>query len=153
MAVELHDDCRFDYIEIFNGYSVNSPSIGRYCGSTLPDPLLSQSKTLRIEWHSDGSESDTGFKINYRFVSQGLLELCFSYYRLAINRFTAETTYTACRYQCFRNAVNVPYYDLVEDQTTLPNVNGLGFFLGKLQNTHSLSMGLMANTINMVMID
>ena len=59
--------------QIFNGRSVNSPSLGRYCGTTLPRnvrPSASNYLTVQFVSNSDGQTS-TGFSFNYTRVLVG----------------------------------------------------------------------------------
>ena len=70
IAIESHPNCEYDYVEVLNGPLLTSPSIARFCGSNATS-VRSASNALRVSWHSDGSGSDTGFRINYRFDLQG----------------------------------------------------------------------------------
>ena len=64
--IELHSECQFDYIEIFNGDSDRSPSFGRFCNELRnPRLLLSKSNVLFIKFRSDASENGRGFRLTY----------------------------------------------------------------------------------------
>ena len=71
MAIEQHSRCGLDYLEIFNGGLSSSPSIGKFCGTSLPPNITSQSNELRIEFHSDSADSASGFRLEYQFDSRG----------------------------------------------------------------------------------
>ena len=71
-SLENHPECNFDYVDILNGRDVNSPSIGKLCGTTVPQPFTSQSNGIRIIFKTDYSVSANGFKIQYNFVTDGL---------------------------------------------------------------------------------
>lgn len=72
-SIESHTNCRYDYVEIFNGPYTSSPSIGRFCGNTLPPAFRSQSNALRIVMFTDYSQADRGFRLSYTFVTQGIV--------------------------------------------------------------------------------
>ncbi|KAK2147338.1 hypothetical protein LSH36_558g01028 [Paralvinella palmiformis] len=69
--IQQSDDCKKDYIDIYNGGLASSPSAGHYCGSVLPPDLLSMSHELRVQFHSDGSISAPGFRLEYEFIENG----------------------------------------------------------------------------------
>ncbi|XP_015512725.2 cubilin [Neodiprion lecontei] len=57
--------CRWDFVEVREGMDVRSPLIGRYCGSTLPQSIRSDSNVVLIRFKSDQSFHGKGFKLNY----------------------------------------------------------------------------------------
>jgi cubilin len=65
LMIESHATCGYDFVEIHSGLGVETPSLGKYCNSTNPPPLLSPSNTATIHFHSDGDSSDAGFQIAY----------------------------------------------------------------------------------------
>ena len=66
------DDCSQDYVSVLNGQFPTSPEIGRFCGSTKPATIRSQSPHLWIRMHSDGTAgSGRGFSANVDAVSSG----------------------------------------------------------------------------------
>jgi cubilin len=70
-SLENHPSCSFDYLDILNGRYVSSPSIGKKCGPVVPQPFTSQSNGIRIIFKTDYSVSANGFRIQYRFVTDG----------------------------------------------------------------------------------
>ncbi|XP_061178089.1 cubilin-like [Saccostrea echinata] len=70
-SLENHPRCIFDYVDILNGRYVSSPSIGKKCGTTVPEQFTSQSNGIRIIFKTDYSVSANGFKIQYNFVTDG----------------------------------------------------------------------------------
>ncbi|RZC35073.1 CUB, FXa inhibition and/or EGF CA domain containing protein, partial [Asbolus verrucosus] len=58
-------DCKYDYVEIFNGTDSSASSFGKFCGSSLPPDIVS-SKTLLVHFHSDGTVSKKGFSLIYK---------------------------------------------------------------------------------------
>ncbi|XP_075714976.1 bone morphogenetic protein 1 [Rhinoderma darwinii] len=63
--LEEEQDCGYDYIEIYDGPSENSPRMGRYCGSGPPEEVYSSGDSLTIRFHSDDSINKKGFHIRY----------------------------------------------------------------------------------------
>ena len=62
--IEPHSACTWDWLEIRDGASTNSPLLGsKLCGNTNPDPIESTANTLTLVFHSDGSVVRTGFMI------------------------------------------------------------------------------------------
>ncbi|XP_076296135.1 cubilin [Lasioglossum baleicum] len=64
--------CRFDYIEIYDGPSSESPLLGRFCGSTLPPTLKSNSNVLLVVFKSDMTFQKEGFTLSYTVVCGGV---------------------------------------------------------------------------------
>lgn len=70
-AVEPHDTCDFDYVEITDARSSSETSIGRFCGSVLPDPVISLYNELNMKFFTDGSVQNHGFWANYSTIDIG----------------------------------------------------------------------------------
>lgn len=68
LAIEAHETCGFDFVEVHSGIGVESQSLGKYCNTTNPPPLLTPGHTATIRFHSDGDASDTGFQIAFSVV-------------------------------------------------------------------------------------
>ncbi|KAM7390891.1 hypothetical protein PAMA_008881 [Pampus argenteus] len=73
MNLESHSTCMFDYVEVHDGRMETDPLIGRYCGSSLPAPILSSSNSLWIRFRSDSSVSQAGFRAVYTVACGGTL--------------------------------------------------------------------------------
>ncbi|XP_025082097.1 low-density lipoprotein receptor-related protein 4-like isoform X1 [Pomacea canaliculata] len=58
------EDCRFDFLQIRDGSSELSPSMGVFCNTSVPDRVRSTSNTMWIRFRS-GSQSGTGFNATY----------------------------------------------------------------------------------------
>ncbi|XP_027132680.1 cubilin, partial [Larimichthys crocea] len=69
--MESHSNCEFDYLEIRNGSTANSPLIGRFCGSTLPSPIFPQSNQLYLRFKSDFSHARDGFEATWTSSPHG----------------------------------------------------------------------------------
>ncbi|XP_025080445.1 tolloid-like protein 1 [Pomacea canaliculata] len=58
------DDCKLDHLQIRDGSSELSPSMGIFCNTSVPDRVRSTSNTMWIRFRS-GSQSGTGFNATY----------------------------------------------------------------------------------------
>jgi len=64
LDLELHEKCRYDFIEIFDG--INHRTNGRrYCDSNYPKIIQSKSNQMTIRFRSDFSNSGHGFHLKY----------------------------------------------------------------------------------------
>ncbi|XP_046557391.1 LOW QUALITY PROTEIN: bone morphogenetic protein 1-like [Haliotis rubra] len=64
--VEEETDCGYDSIEVFDGAHDTSPTLGRYCGATIPDDIMSSGETLMIRFKSDDTLNSKGFYGTFR---------------------------------------------------------------------------------------
>lgn len=71
LMIEAHESCGYDYVEVHSGLGVETSSLGKYCNSTNPPPLLTPGNTATIHFHSDGDSSDAGFQIAFS-VHEGI---------------------------------------------------------------------------------
>lgn len=67
--------CLNDYIEVFDGNSADSTSLGRFCGHYYPEMLESSSNNMLIVFKSDSKVVRTGFKAEY-YTRKGTSEFC-----------------------------------------------------------------------------
>jgi len=76
VSMSLESDCNHDYLLIRNGPRPSSPLMNKYCGTSVPTPILSQSNALWIEFYSDDSNEDQGFVLRLEALYEGeLVEL------------------------------------------------------------------------------
>ncbi|KAM9853916.1 inactive serine protease PAMR1 [Aulostomus maculatus] len=61
LSLESHHSCRYDYVEVRDGDSINSRVIGRFCGNNRPAPIQSSGNSLHILFVSDGYKNFDGF--------------------------------------------------------------------------------------------
>lgn len=65
--IEAQTTCRFDYLEVFDGNTDRSPSLGRHCNNRLsPHFIQSTSSILFLKFKTDSSETGRGFRLNYQ---------------------------------------------------------------------------------------
>lgn len=74
-SLRLKMSCDDEYIQIYNGPTASSPSIGKFCGTDVSkNMMVSQKNTIFIEYHSEnyiGSSKDSVFEIKMESSSYG----------------------------------------------------------------------------------
>ncbi|PSN46655.1 Tolloid-like protein 1 [Blattella germanica] len=63
--VENHDNCLYDFLEVRDGSSPDSPLIGLYCGYKIPPDIRSTGNQLLVKFVSDGSVQKAGFSARF----------------------------------------------------------------------------------------
>lgn len=63
--MEAHLECAYDHLEIFDGKDVSAPSLGRFCGTRKPNPVVSGSNKMFLRFLSDNSVQKRGFDASY----------------------------------------------------------------------------------------
>ncbi|KAM6961112.1 inactive serine protease PAMR1 [Aplochiton taeniatus] len=61
LSLEFDHSCRYDYVEVRDGDSINSRVIGRFCGNNRPAAIQSSGNFLHILFVSDGYKTFDGF--------------------------------------------------------------------------------------------
>lgn len=69
VSLEFHHSCRYDYVEVRDGDSINSRVIGRFCGNNRPAPVQSSGASLHVLFVSDGYKNFDGFFATFQEVS------------------------------------------------------------------------------------
>lgn len=64
-SIEAHSRCQYDYVAVYDGDSLSSPLIGRYCGTTAPDVVKSTSNKMLVNFVSDSAVAGDGFAAGY----------------------------------------------------------------------------------------
>ncbi|XP_011500246.1 PREDICTED: cubilin-like, partial [Ceratosolen solmsi marchali] len=70
--VESSRNCMFDSVQIYEGLDINSPLIGKYCGSVLPPPVSIKSNKILIRFESDANLEEQGFSMKYEVECGGI---------------------------------------------------------------------------------
>jgi len=60
--------CRYDYVQISHGSFQQ-----KYCGSSMPSPIISSGNPITVTFHTDGSANGNGFKATWTTIPFGLL--------------------------------------------------------------------------------
>uniref|UniRef100_A0A8C5HBT0 Metalloendopeptidase n=1 Tax=Gouania willdenowi TaxID=441366 RepID=A0A8C5HBT0_GOUWI len=66
--------CWYDHVEVRDGFWRKAPLKGRFCGDTLPDPIISTDSRLWIEFRSSSSWVGKGFSAVYEAICGGDVE-------------------------------------------------------------------------------
>ncbi|XP_072542878.1 procollagen C-endopeptidase enhancer b [Salminus brasiliensis] len=72
LDVEPDIYCRYDYVALFNGGEKDdSRRIGKFCGDTVPDGVVTNGNELLVQFVSDLSVTASGFMAHYTSVPRG----------------------------------------------------------------------------------
>lgn len=63
--VENHDNCVYDYVEVRDGLTMDSPLMGVFCGYKIPPDIRSSGNHLLVKFVSDGSVQKAGFSATF----------------------------------------------------------------------------------------
>lgn len=59
--IEADSQCRYDYLDVYNGNTNLVQKLGRFCGTFRPGALISTSNTMMLEMATDGETQGRGF--------------------------------------------------------------------------------------------
>ncbi|XP_076024928.1 procollagen C-endopeptidase enhancer a [Genypterus blacodes] len=59
--MEADSQCRYDYLDVYNGHSVLLQKLGRFCGTFRPGALISTTNTMMLQMVTDGETQARGF--------------------------------------------------------------------------------------------
>ncbi|XP_075183685.1 membrane frizzled-related protein [Anomaloglossus baeobatrachus] len=66
-SLELEKGCTFDYVEVHDSGGLGIASLmGRFCGSSIPPPLISSGAQMTVLFAADKDISDVGFYASYK---------------------------------------------------------------------------------------
>ncbi|XP_028833097.1 neuropilin-1a-like [Denticeps clupeoides] len=72
---DLEDrECKYDFVEVYNGGDDRAPLVGKFCGKIAPAPVISLTNQLFIRFVSDYETSGAGFSIRYEIHKQANTE-------------------------------------------------------------------------------
>ncbi|XP_004625741.1 tolloid-like protein 2 [Octodon degus] len=60
--IEQHQECAYDHLEVYDGPDSLAPVLGRFCGSTKPEPVVASGSSLFLRFYSDASVQRKGFQ-------------------------------------------------------------------------------------------
>ena len=66
-----------DYVQVHDGRSMESDTIGSYCGHTIPAPVMSSSRYMRVRFQADTefNKPHRGFKATFKAVGKSSRKL------------------------------------------------------------------------------
>ncbi|XP_068600196.1 procollagen C-endopeptidase enhancer a [Brachionichthys hirsutus] len=59
--LEADSQCRYDYLDVYNGHSNLVQKLGRFCGTFRPGSLISTTNTMMLEMAADAETQGRGF--------------------------------------------------------------------------------------------
>ena len=59
--MEPHQECAYDHIVVYDGITTDAHTLGRYCGSKLPHPVVATDNQMLLVFKSDASVQRRGF--------------------------------------------------------------------------------------------
>ncbi|XP_077580570.1 neuropilin-1a-like [Stigmatopora nigra] len=69
---DLEDrECKYDYVEVYNGADDLAPMVGKFCGKIAPSPIISSGDQLLIKFVSDYETHGAGFSVRYEVFKTG----------------------------------------------------------------------------------
>ena len=57
--------CQYDFVQLRDGGTSNSPLLGQHCGTTRPNSHRTTGHVLYVRFRSDSSVQRVGFKLRY----------------------------------------------------------------------------------------
>ncbi|KAF7212988.1 neuropilin-1a-like [Nothobranchius furzeri] len=66
--------CRYDRVEIWDGFPGVGPYIGRYCGQNTPGRIISYTGILALTINTDSAIAKEGFSANFTVIERTVPE-------------------------------------------------------------------------------
>ncbi|XP_078085041.1 neuropilin-2a isoform X1 [Mustelus asterias] len=67
-------DCRYDRLDVWDGFPEVSPLIGRYCGSKIPTVIRSDTGIMSLTFHTDMAVAKDGFAAEYNITTKDTVD-------------------------------------------------------------------------------
>uniref|UniRef100_A0A8C6VVC9 Neuropilin n=1 Tax=Nothobranchius furzeri TaxID=105023 RepID=A0A8C6VVC9_NOTFU len=67
-------DCKYDWLEVWDGLPGVGPLIGRYCGTRVPPEIHSSTGILSLAFHTDMAVAKDGFSARYNMTHKDVSE-------------------------------------------------------------------------------
>ncbi|CAG5130412.1 unnamed protein product [Candidula unifasciata] len=74
LDIEYHQLCSYDHLAVYDGENSTARLIGKFCGTTLPEPITSSSNKIYVSFFSDASVQRSGFLIKHEVKCGGTLQ-------------------------------------------------------------------------------
>ncbi|GAB6021030.1 hypothetical protein CHUAL_003667 [Chamberlinius hualienensis] len=72
--MEPHQECAYDHIVLYDGDNTEANTLGRFCGSKVPHPIIASINEMYMVFKSDASVQRKGFKATHSTVCGGHLQ-------------------------------------------------------------------------------
>ncbi|XP_005306110.1 neuropilin-2 isoform X2 [Chrysemys picta bellii] len=123
-------DCKYDWLDIWDGIPQVGPLIGRYCGTRTPSEIRSATGILSLTFHTDLAVAKDGFSARYYLVQQEIPEnfqcnvpLGMESGRISNEQISASSTYSDGRWTPQQSRLNS------DDNGWTPNLDSNKEFL------------------------
>ncbi|XP_038278178.1 neuropilin-2 isoform X1 [Dermochelys coriacea] len=123
-------DCKYDWLDIWDGIPQVGPLIGRYCGTKTPSEIRSATGILSLTFHTDLAVAKDGFSARYYLVQQEIPEnfqcnvpLGMESGRISNEQISASSTYSDGRWTPQQSRLNS------DDNGWTPNLDSNKEFL------------------------
>ncbi|XP_041094215.1 procollagen C-endopeptidase enhancer 2-like isoform X2 [Polyodon spathula] len=63
--LEADPQCRYDFLEVYNGHARTSQRLGRFCGTFRPGSIISTGNKMMVEMVSDSGTTGRGFIVAF----------------------------------------------------------------------------------------
>ncbi|KAF7287446.1 hypothetical protein GWI33_001415 [Rhynchophorus ferrugineus] len=73
LGLEENTNCIFDFVELYDGYTLNSKVIGRYCKPYI-HPIQSTGNKMLVKFKSDVTLESRGFHLQYTIICKNVLK-------------------------------------------------------------------------------
>ncbi|XP_068804125.1 neuropilin-2 isoform X8 [Struthio camelus] len=117
-------DCKYDWLDIWDGIPQVGPLIGRYCGTKMPSDIRSTTGVLSLTFHTDLAVAKDGFSAHYYLIQQDVPEnfqcnapLGMESGRISNAQISASSTYSDGRWTPQQSRLNS------DDNGWTPNVD------------------------------
>uniref|UniRef100_W5ULZ2 Neuropilin n=1 Tax=Ictalurus punctatus TaxID=7998 RepID=W5ULZ2_ICTPU len=67
-------ECKYDWLEVWDGLPQVSPLIGRYCGMKIPPEIVSSTGLLSLSFHTDMAVAKDGFSARYNMTRKDVTD-------------------------------------------------------------------------------
>ena len=84
--LEADSQCRYDYLDVYNGNSNLVQKLGRFCGTFRPGNLISTTNTMMLEMGSDEATQSRGF-VAYFSGAKPYVEGMLSHFKVMMELF------------------------------------------------------------------
>nr|XP_020509579.1 neuropilin-2 isoform X2 [Labrus bergylta] len=93
-------DCKYDWLDVWDGLPQVGPLIGRYCGTKIPPEIQSSSGLLSLSFHTDMAVAKDGFSARYNMTHKEVsdsfhcsMALGMESGKISDDQITASTTF------------------------------------------------------------
>ncbi|XP_041935691.1 neuropilin-2-like isoform X1 [Alosa sapidissima] len=70
-------DCKYDWLDVWDGLPQVGPLIGRYCGTKIPPEIQSSTGLLSLTFHTDMAVAKDGFSARYNMTYREVSDTAF----------------------------------------------------------------------------